>query len=212
MLTESFRLLGIAAFLATAIGLPLAALVLTYASWRGWRFVFRATLALTAAWLTVYGLALLASPLLVARTRLPLGGELSFCGVDCHLHVAATAVQLGRDLEVTLRLRSDAILAPEYPSFLRVRAIDDRGREYPPTGSLGGPLAAGETRTEQLRFALPSRACPRELQVSWSGWADYLMPGPQNMRAQLRRRLALEPVGTSTGDCAGGHRALRSSR
>ncbi len=103
----------------------------------------RATRWATAACVTVlatYGLAIAAGWLLAPRRTLAMGEEVSFCGLDCHLHVAVLDVDGAR---VQVRLRSDARRAPEYPSHLDVRAVDDRGAVLRPHAGLGIGSASG---------------------------------------------------------------------
>lgn len=53
------------------------------------------------------------------RGVVPLGEEIAFCGIDCHLHVSAVGVSRGESLVVRLRFRSDAKAADEFPGMLR---------------------------------------------------------------------------------------------
>src|SRR5690242_13259501 len=192
MPTLILRLLGIALFLATPLVLGAAAIaaIAGLASGRG-RVAAIAALG-GAGWAAAYAALLAAGPLLTPRRLLDPGDELAFCGLDCHLHVSVASVERAAGLVVTLRLRSDAREAPEYPSHLRVRAVDAAGNVYAPAGTLDGALGAGETREAALRFALPATARAPRLVVSWGDWEDYLVPGPENALVQQRRAIRLD--------------------
>jgi hypothetical protein len=190
MLNLVLRLAGPLILLGTVIGVAVSAVVVATSLIRhnlaGAR---RALVALTAV-LGVYALALAISILAAPEQRVPPGTELSFCGLDCHLHVAALAVQDGT---VRFRMRSDARQAPEYPGRLRIRATDDRGRSVGPISPVGSaPLAAGDTMEAVLRFPLGAEGHLTGVTVTWGDWLDYLVPGPQNAMAQSRTTLALD--------------------
>lgn len=128
---------------------------------------------------------------------LPIGRELSFCTVDCHLHVSVVGVRKDRDLAVRLRFRNDARREPEYPFHLDIAVQDGSGRlQRPSSGMVAEPLGAGESVDRELRFAVSGDASPT-LVVRYAGWLDYLIPGRGNALAQGRLRLGLS--GGSSG-------------
>ncbi len=126
------------------------------------------------------------------RGMVALGDEVSFCGIDCHLHVSVIGVTRGDGLGVRLRFRSDAKAAAEFPSFLRfaVRGTDGR-RVAPSAGFVAEPLAAGATMERELSFSVPAAAGNPVLEVTWDSWLDYLVPGSGNVLVQRLRPLAL---------------------
>jgi hypothetical protein len=126
------------------------------------------------------------------RRALALGDELSFCGLDCHLHVSVVRADRTNDLAVTVRFRSDARAVDEYPGLLRIEVVDSAGRRYAPSaGMIAEPLGPGATIEREFRFAVPAEAPAPTLVVSQGGWLDYLLPGRGNPLAQRRTRLAL---------------------
>ncbi len=129
------------------------------------------------------------------RGVVALGEEVSFCGIDCHLHVSVIGVSRGDGLGVRLRFRSDARAAAEFPSFLRfvVRGADSR-RVAPSAGVVTEPLAAGATMERELSFSVPAAAGDPVLEVTWDSWLDYLVPGSGNVLAQRLRPLALSKL------------------
>jgi hypothetical protein len=137
------------------------------------------------AWL----IGLAASP---ARLLLS-GQEVSFCGVDCHLHVSVVRVDRVTDLGVHVRFRSDAKRALEYPGLLRLAVVDRAGRRYlPSSGLVAEPLRPGETIEREFRFGVPVGSSGARLQVWYGGWLDYLIPGRANPLAQRRLGLDLD--------------------
>ena len=115
---------------------------------------FLGTAAMLAAVVvgTAYALLLAAGPMITPPRTLAPGAELSFCGFDCHLHVSAASARRDGGLDVTLRFRSDAKRAPEFPGDLRVRVIDASGREFAPRERLPrSELPAGAIATHTLR-------------------------------------------------------------
>lgn len=122
----------------------------------------------------------------------PIGKELSFCTVDCHLHVAVVEVRRDGDLAVRLRFRNDARREPEYPAHLEIALRDDAGRWYgPSSGMVAEPLGAGQSVERELRFGASEDSPGATLVVRYAGWLDYLIPGRGNALAQGRLRLAL---------------------
>ena len=92
---------------------------------------------------------------------------------------------------MTLRFRSDAKRAPEFPGDLRVRVIDASGREFAPRERLPrSELPAGAIATHTLHFPLPADAASPRVTVTWARWLDYVVPGPGNPLVQ--RKVSLE--------------------
>ena len=186
------RLGGMLAFMGAAALLAGALFCIAYAIGTGNRRLARRIALGSAAAAAGYALLLMAGPLLTrSRTLLP-GEELSFCGFDCHLHVSATSERLDDSLDVTLRLRSDAKAAPEHPRRLRVVVTDGAGREFLPQQALPpDPLPAGASVSRTLRFIVPGDVASPRLLVSWRGWPNYLIPGPENPLVQRKASLLL---------------------
>jgi hypothetical protein len=104
----------------------------------------RARVALVVAGVTValgvlYGVALVGVALASRERVLAPGEEKSCSGFDAHLHYRVVAAH--RDsggVIVTVHVRSDALVAVQDPSFLRVALFDSRGRRYVPVHSSAG--------------------------------------------------------------------------
>jgi hypothetical protein len=199
------HLLGTLATLAILGLVGIALFIGLIAFRRGRRSAALRALATAGVLVTLYGLAI-ALPALLGRTRiLAAAQELSFCGFDCHLHVAliaahaepATSPAADKRVVVGVQVRSDAVQAPEHPSLLRFRLIDQRGREYEPEPAVNGTdpfaqdLAAGESYSRTLSFVLPPDAESRGLRVTWHAWADYWVLGPANTFLRRKTLLAL---------------------
>ena len=186
----------------TVFGLVGSALLIGLIAFRrGRRSAALRALATAGVLVTFYGLAI-ALPALLGKTRiLESPQELSFCGFDCHLHVAVIAVHAEPSAEADVRdvvgvqVRSDAVQVPERPSLLLFRLVDRRGREYAPEPAPDGAdpfardLAAGESYSRTLSFVLPADVESRGLRVSWRAWPDYWVLGPAN--TFLRRKTLL---------------------
>lgn len=154
----------------------------------------RARLGLGVAVAGVAGyVAIWLGSLVTAPARvLPVGQELSFCGVDCHLHVSVARVVQGTDLAVTVRFRSDARQAEEYPGELRLVVVDPAGRRSAPaSGMVAETLAAGDTLEREFRFSVPAGSGEARLEVSYARWLDFLLPGRANAWVQRRTALGL---------------------
>ncbi|MEO8450461.1 MAG: hypothetical protein ABI647_11750 [Gemmatimonadota bacterium] len=179
-------LMGTAATVALALIAGIVGLL------SGQRRIVEISLAVSGLVVLVYTLGW-GGTLLAARYRvLAPGEEVSFCGLDCHLHVSVAKVERTRGLGVTVRFRSDAKVALEYPSELWIGVVDRTGREYLPSdGVIAEPLRAGETMERELHFALPAEAAEPRLIVTWKGGIDYLVPGEGNPLVQRRSSLAL---------------------
>lgn len=188
----ALRLIGLLAFMGAAALLACAIFGIAYAiGTRNGRLAGRIALG-AGAIAAGYTLLLIAGPLLTRSRTLAPGGELSFCGFDCHLHVSATSERRDDSLDVTLRLRSDAKAAPEYPGELLVVVADAAGREFRPEQPLpADALPAGAAVSRTLRFIVPADIKSPRLLVTWSDWQDYLVPGPQNPLVQRKAALQL---------------------
>ena len=148
---------------------------------------------MAAGTVAAYGLVWLIATLGASSQALALGQELSFCGVDCHLHVSVVRAERGGDLGVVIRFRSDAKMADEFPGLLRLEVVDSSQRRYQPSdGMIAEPLNAGATIEREFRFTVPPEAATPVLVVSYGGWLDYLLPGRGNPIAQRRIRLVLD--------------------
>lgn len=190
----TLRLLGTLAFLGTAAITAGVVLGLAYALGRGDHPLLRRLGIFGAVVLAGYAALLAAGPAVTAPRTLAPGAELSFCGFDCHLHVSALGARRDDGLAVTLRLRSDATRAPEFPGELAVRVVDAAGRRYAPVEPLPrNELRAGETVTHTLRFPVPDEATAPRVTVTWARWIDWLVPGPGNPLVQ--RKVLLDLAG-----------------
>jgi hypothetical protein len=188
MLVLLLRLAGIAAFLFSGVVITVGLALMVFGELTGRRRLVSLTATGVLAWFAAYGLALIAGPSLAPRRSLGAAEEMAFCGFDCHLHLSVAAVRQEGGLAVRLHFRSDAKQAPEFPSHLRIRAVDAEGHEYAPLFDAPlTPLAAGAEYDRELRFRLPAGAAADRLLVTWGDWQDYLVPGPDNVMVQRRR-------------------------
>ncbi len=154
--------------------------------------VVRAGATLAGLALLGWGVAWVAGYVASPSRVVPVGEELSFCSLDCHLHVSVVEARRNGGLAVTLRFRNDARREPEYPFHLDIVARDSAGRLYPPSsGLVAEPLGAGQTVEREFRFALAPDAGAPTLMVRYDGWMDYLVPGRGNALVQGRVRLGL---------------------
>ena len=188
MLVQLLRLGGIAAFLFSGFVIVGGLGLMVFGELTGRRQLVTLTATAVVMWFACYGLVLLAGPSLAPRRMLGPAEEMAFCGFDCHLHLSVAGVRREGGLAVRLNFRSDARAVPEYPSHLRIRAVDAAGHEYAPV--LDAPLAplpAGAEYSRELRFRLPEGATVDRLLVTWGDWEDYLVPGPDNVMVQRRR-------------------------
>jgi len=184
-------LVGTVAITVGALG------VLIWARSRGKPLLARRALIASGVVAGVYGLFWVLGVVLAQRSVLTPGETISFCGLDCHLHVSVREVRAGPDLGVTVRFASNAVQAPEWPGELRFRLRDSSGREYAPSNSVPDTaLRAGASWEFELLFPADVKPEGSVLIVTWSGAIDYLVPGAGNPLAQRQRRLALPaPVG-----------------
>ncbi len=196
--------LGTLATLATfgLVGIALLVALLGYL--RGRRSTALRALALAGVVVTLYGLGIALPALLTPTKVLAPSEELSFCGFDCHLHVAVVATMAeppapagSRQIALAIQVRSDAVQAPEHPSLLRIRLVDRAGHEYAPAPMPDGGipfaqmLAAGQSYTRTLSFVLPAGEAVQGLRVTWRVWPDYWVLGPGNTFLRRKTLLAL---------------------
>lgn len=187
--------LGALLLLATVGILVLSCGVAVWASFGREPGVRRRALQAGAAMAGLYGVFWILGPALAEKTVLPPGEAVSFCGLDCHLHVSVAGVHTGPDLGVTVRFSSNAKQALEWPGKLVFRLVDARGQQYAPVNEVPDrALQAGDSWTHELRFPAAGQASGAELVVTWKGGIDYLVPGAGNPLVQRRHRLALPPV------------------
>lgn len=179
--------------LVGTVGFALLALALAmWARPRGKPLLARRALIAAGAVAGVYGLFWVLGVALAPRRVLAPGETISFCGLDCHLHVSVREVRTGPDLGVTVRFASNAVRAPEWPGALRFRLRDSSGREYAPSNSVPDTaLRAGASWEFELLFPAQAKPDGSVLIVTWDGVLDYLVPGSGNPLAQRQRRLAL---------------------
>ena len=193
--------LGALLFLATAGIVGLALLVAVWGLIRKSPGLSRKAVLAGGAMASVYALFWIAGLVLAPRSVLPPGQTVSFCGFDCHLHVSVDSVHRAGDLGVTVRFRSNAVQAPEFPGELAFRLRDAAGKEYRPSNSVppaDSALRAGESWTWELHFPAEAQTAGAVLLVSWKGNLDYFVPGAGNPLVQRRRQLALAtPSGSS---------------
>ena len=186
--------LGALLFLGTVATVAVALLVAIWSSFRGSALVTRRALLLGAGVVGVYAVCWLAGLALARRVVLEPGQTVSFCGLDCHLHVSVDDVTRGKELGVTVRFSSNAVQAPEYPAELLFRLLDGAGREYAPLDQVpDSALRAGQSWTHELHFPPEAQPAGAVLLVTWKGTLDYFVPGAGNPLVQRRRRLALPP-------------------
>ncbi len=196
------HLLGTLATLATFGLIGIALVVALHGYIRGRRSRALRALALAGVVVALYGLAIALPALLTPTKTLQPGEELSFCGFDCHLHVAVVATMAdppdparSRNISLGVQVRSDAVQAPEHPSLLRFRLVDRTGREYSaePMPNDGDPFAqvleAGQSYTRTLSFVLPAGEEVQGLRVTWRAFPDYWVLGLAN--TFLRRKTLL---------------------
>jgi hypothetical protein len=179
-------LLGTVAVIVVALGMALIA------GLGGRSRPARRALMAASGMAGLYALFWLLGLALARREVLPPGQQLSFCGLDCHLHVSVRQVRTGPALGVTVQFASDAKQAPERPADLRFRLRDAAGQEYAPSNNVPDTaLRAGASWEFELRFPAAVPAAGAVLIVTWDGGIDYLVPGAGNPLVQRQRRLAL---------------------
>ncbi|MBM4188522.1 MAG: hypothetical protein FJ206_14560 [Gemmatimonadetes bacterium] len=185
--------IGELALLATLGGIGLGLSGWLFGRWRRIQPVRRAGGWFAAGLATVYGLAWLGTVPLGRERLVPPGGELSFCGLDCHLHVGVTRIERGANLGVTVRFRSDARRIDEYPQFLRFEIVDQLGRRWSPAdGFVAETLPPGGQFEKELVFSVAPDVVIKGLAVHRPGFApDYLLAGLGNPLVQRRLMLTL---------------------
>jgi hypothetical protein len=187
--------LAVLALLGTALVILLGAGALLFGLARGdWLLARRAAIG-TAAVAALY-LAGVAASAGVAPTRvLPVGGELDFCGFDCHLHISVLGSETDMDrVGVFVTARSDARREPEYPQYLRFRLVGKDGTVLVPDNEARAfrrPLPAGDSYLDSLYFTTPGTGFPYTLRVTYPGPIDALLLGPANSGAVGKTTLAL---------------------
>jgi len=178
--------LGTLALVGCGLALSVVGLARRRRTWARAGTVIAATAVV--GWATLWIAGWMSAP----RGMLPMGEEVSFCGLDCHLHVSVVGVSRDRSLTLSVRFRSDAKAVTEFPGELRLEVRDGEGRSYLPTsGILAEPLRAGETLVREFTFAVPDDASSPRLIASYQGWLDYLVPGQGNPLVQRRIGLAI---------------------
>ena len=186
------QFLGMLLLLGTAAVLALALSMALWGAATRNRAVLRRALLVASGMAAIYLLFWLGGLALTRRVVLPPGEALSFCGLDCHLHVAVDSVRRADDVGVTVRFSSNAVRAPEWPDALSFRLRDAAGTEFSPGNAVPKtPVLAGQSWTHELRFPPTARIEGAQLIVTWGGWLDYLVPGEGNPLVQRQRRLAL---------------------
>lgn len=187
--------LGFLILLGSALLLVLGAGVCVFALARGNGRLARRAAAVTASYAALYLACTAGFALLAPRRVLPLGGELSFCGLDCHLHVSVVGSDTaGGRMTVAVRVRSDARQEPEYPQYLQFRLIGTDGVPVAPENGAAvftAPLAAGQAYVDSLSFPESPAASPHTLQVIYPGPIDALLFGPASSGATGKTTLAL---------------------
>jgi len=194
MLPQFFGAILLVGTVATTV---VAVAVIVWARSRDRPRAARRALIVSGAMVGVYGIFWVLGVVLAQRQVLPPGETVSFCGLDCHLHVSVREVRAGSELGVTVRFASNAVQAPEWPGELRFRLRDSSGREYAPSNTVPGTaLRAGASWEFELLFPAEVNPEGSMLIVTWGRALDYLVPGAGNPLAQRQRRLALPaPVG-----------------
>ncbi len=192
------RIGGAALFLVTVAGTAAGLTILLVArmrqSDRVARWAGTGTGALLGAWL----LSLVAGPIVLRGRTLEPGEELSFCGLDCHLHVTALSASRNGELLVRVRARSDARAVPEDPRLLDLYVSDGQGTHYHAEDlKWSGPLFPGDTAEQTLRFIVPDSVRDLRLVGTWTGWASWAVPGPDNRLVQRQAGVALAGRGVN---------------
>jgi len=189
------HLLGFLILLGSALLVVLGLGVLVFALARGNGRLARRAVVLTGSYAVLYLGCIAGFAWLTPRRVLPLGGELSFCGLDCHLHVSVVGGDTTGDrIAVIVRVRSDARQEPEYPQYLRFRLVGPDGTLTPPENegrAFGAVLAAGQEYVDSLVFPVPPAARPCTLRVTYPGPIDALLFGPASSGAMGKTTLAL---------------------
>jgi hypothetical protein len=195
------RLFGAGVLGTVALTVAGAFLTAMYAAVRGNLRLQRLALIAAGVAMAELGLLVAMGPVLARGRVLPPGSELSFCGLDCHLHLSARPGPAGD--EVILRFRSDARAVREQPGALHSVGFDAAGHRYPalePVPDL--PLQPGEAREHAVRFAIGRGTRIGRITATRRGWESYLLPGPENPLVQGRTSVALSHPAGSPGRAA----------
>lgn len=186
------QFLGMLLLMGTVGVVLLAVVIGLWARFGDHPVVARRALLAGTGMIGVYAVFWLLGLVLASREVLPPGQEITFCGLDCHLHVSVQQVRQASDLGVTVHFASNARQAPEWPAALRFRLRDGTGQEYAPSNSVPDTaLRAGASWDYELVFPKAAKAAGSVLIVTWDGTLDYLVPGSGNPLVQRQRRLAL---------------------
>ena len=186
------QFLGMLLLLGTAGVLALALSVALWAAATRNRAVLRRALVVASGMAGIYLLFWLGGLALTRLVVLPPGEALSFCGLDCHLHVSVDSVHPASRVGVVVRFSSNAVRAPEWPDALRFRLRDRAGTEYAPSNLVPRmPVLAGQTWTHELQFPGARTPDGAQLIVTWGGWLDYFVPGEGTPLVQRQHRLSL---------------------
>jgi hypothetical protein len=188
--------LGVLGLIAAAFLLILGLGVTVFALARGDRPLARRAGVATMVFTALYLLGTEVSARLAPSRVLPIGQELSFCGLDCHLHVSIVAVETDEDrIGMVVRARSDAKAAEEFPRELQFRLVGKDGSVLVPFQegeTFIDPLAAGASAVDTVAFVAPFAGAPYSLRVVSRGIAEALLLGPANSRAAGKTTLGLE--------------------
>jgi len=189
------HLLGFLILLGSALLVVLGLGVLVFALARGNGRLARRAAALTGSYAVLYLACTAGVALLTPRRVLPPGDELSFCGLDCHLHVSVVGGDTTRDrIAVIVRVRSDARQEPEYPQYLQFRLVGPDGTAMPPENegrAFSAVLPAGQEYVDSLVFPVASASQRYTLRVTYPGPIDALLFGPASSGATGKTTLAL---------------------
>lgn len=187
--------LGVLALLGAALLVLLGLGICAFALARGNRRLAGRTLLGTAGVALLYLLATSVFAMAAPRRILPVGEELSFCGLDCHLHVSVAGSDTEDDrVGVFVRVRSDAKAAPESPRYLQFRLIGKDDAVLVPDNEARAfvrPLEAGQSYLDSLYFTVPPGGFPYSLRVIYPGPIDALLLGPANSRGRGKTTLGL---------------------
>ena len=159
-------LTGAAGFVAVALGVALWARSRTQA------LLARRALIAGSGIVGVYGLFWLLGVGLARRVVLPPGQEISFCGLDCHLHVSVQRVRWGPDLGVTVHFASNAKQAPERPAALRFRLRDGTGQERVTWGAQFDSFPMFSPDGKKLAWASNRNGKDHETNIFVADWAN----------------------------------------
>jgi len=187
--------LGVLALIGAALLFVFGLGVTAFGLARGDRQLARRAAIGTGGLVVVYLLGVVLSGALAPRRVLPPGSELSFCGLDCHLHISITEVDMEADLlGLVVHARSDAKGEPEYPQYLQFRLIGKSGAALVPAQegkTFRQPVAAGQTAVDTVSFVVQSNDFPYTLRVIYPDLPEALLLGPANSRAAGKTTLSL---------------------